>query len=54
MVSLPKIDELASDLTFRNLIAVRTDGERNLVRLRNLLLEAVHEVQRTILVELEE
>lgn len=48
------IDKLAGDLEFRNLIAVRTKGERDLIHLRIQLLEAVREVQRTILVEIEE
>lgn len=50
---IPEFDKLATDLEFRNLIAVRTNGERDLVQLRKLLLEAVREVQRTIRVEIE-
>ena len=50
---IPDIDKLASDLEFRNLIALRTSGERDLIQLRKQLLEAVREVQRTILAEIE-
>jgi hypothetical protein len=51
---VPDIKELAADLEFRNLIAVRASGEHSLLRSRKLLLEAVREVQRTISIEIGE
>jgi hypothetical protein len=50
----PEIATLASDMEFRNLIAIRTNGETQLIRLRTEVVGAIREVRRLLDAELSE
>lgn len=44
----PSVEELAADMSFRNLIAIRYSGERTLVNRRTRLIETVRDVRRLL------